>query len=106
MENSVKKKKAIIQPYAEPLSVGESIKKFLALARLDLIGAVRASCRKRFPRTVGELDGLSQAENEAIKNGGLLSLPRPKVDKLRSAMETDNFIWAWSENDTNWKTEK
>ena len=71
--------------------MNEQIETFLKSADAHLIGAVRSVCRKKYPKTVKTLDGLSALELEAIRNGGLLSLPKPKLNKLRTAMTKDNF---------------
>lgn len=74
--------------------INESIETFLKTANTDLIGAVKSVCRKRYAETVRVLDSLSELEVEAIKNGGLLALPQPKISELRRAMRADNFKWA------------
>jgi len=87
-----KKKKVLIA--SPPLSKAESVKVFLKNARLDLINAVRSACKNRFPLTVAVLDGLSASETEAVTNGGLLSLPKPKILELEKAMKSDDFVWS------------
>lgn len=87
----MKRKRKIIK--TEPVGLSEGIKIFLRTARLDLINAVRSACRNKFPQTVEILDGLSEAETQAIRNGGLLSLPQPKIDALEAGMKKDKFIW-------------
>lgn len=87
-----KKRKKYIKP--EKLSVADSIQVFLKLATLDLITAVRAACRKKFPQTVAELDALSELELDAVRAGGLLALPKSKVSAIENAMKKDEFIWS------------
>lgn len=77
----------------EKLSRKNSIETFIKTARLDLINAVRSACRRKFPATVMKLGALSDLEIEAVKNGGLLSLPKTKISELEKAMRADNFIW-------------
>lgn len=74
--------------------VKESISGFLRFADYPTVSAIRSVCRKRFSQTVEVLDNLSGEEWEAIKNGGLRSLDKSKLDGLRSAMERDKFEWS------------
>jgi hypothetical protein len=67
---------------------------FLQTADEALITAVRSMCRKRFPKTVAALDGLSALEWETIRAGGLLSLPAAKIKEIRAGMRADEFVWS------------
>ncbi len=66
---------------------------FLKTANLDLIGAIQSVCRTKYENTVKTLDSLSDLKLEAVKNGGLLSLSKEKINTLRRSMKTDNFCW-------------
>lgn len=73
--------------------MNEQIETFLKSADLSMIGAIKSVCRKRYAKTVRVLDSLSDMELNAVKRGGLLSLPKSKITELKQAMRQDKFVW-------------
>ena len=72
----------------------DQIDTFLLSADEALVNAVRSVCRKRFPKTVAALDGLSSLEWDAVRSGGLQSLSKSKLSAIEKAMRRDKFVWS------------
>lgn len=75
-------------------NTNNEFKRFLQIADVDLIEAIKKVCRGCFPKTVEALDGLSELELKAVRCGGLLSLPKEKLKTIERAMKADKFKFA------------
>jgi hypothetical protein len=51
-------------------------------------------CRRLFPLTVACLDKLSPLEWDAVRSGGLMSLPKKKLSEINKSMKQDRFVWS------------